>query len=382
MQKAHLLLISIGHFCVDSYAKILAPVLPLVISRLGITLASAGFLGTITSLCSLSQPLLGMWADRMRRRYLVLVGLVMAGVFTPMLGLVSNYTMLLIVLSLGGLGVAAFHPQVFSLAGELSGNRRSFGIALFVFGGTLGLGCSPLWVPYYVTEIGFRWLPVTGIPALILALLIWRIVPLENPHISDGTATSLRETLRGKKLTLSLMTTIVILRSVTSLGFGFFLPVLSETRGLDLVEGGIPLGIYNISGVIGALVFGYLGDRVNPKPLIWGSILAAAPSLYGYLHTEGAAAYGLLAFGGAMIMASNSLLVAMAQELMPKSSGLASSLPLGFSWGIAGLTLTPIGYLADQIGVATSLEILAGLPLFTAALCLFLQKGQITKSTD
>ena len=31
---------------------------------------------------------------------------------------------------------------------------------------------------------------------------------------------------------------------------------------------------------------------------------------------------------------------------------------------------------------AASLEILAGLPLFTATLCVFLQKGHVTKSTD
>ena len=102
--------------------------------------------------------------------------------------------------------------------------------------------------------------------------------------------------------------------------FSFFLPILSEERGLNLVEGGVPLGVYNFAGVIGALLFGYLGDRMNRKTLIWGSILAAAPSLYGFLHTDGLVAYVMLALGGAMVMASNSLLVAMAQELLPKKS--------------------------------------------------------------
>ena len=376
MRKAMLFLIAVGHFCVDSYAQMLAPVLPLVISRLGLSLTSAGFLGTITSLCSLSQPLLGVWADGMRRRYLVLAGLLMAGLFTPMLGIVPTYAALLVVLCLGGLGVAAFHPQVFSLAGELSGHRRSFGIALFVFGGTLGLGCSPLWVPWYATEIGLEWLPAAGLPGLLLALLIWRCVPLDNPHVIHGQRDSLRASLEGRKRILLLMTVVVILRSVTGLGFGFFIPVLSEARGLTLVQGGVPLSIYNLAGVAGALLFGYLGDRLDRKPLVWGSILAAAPSLYGYLHSDGLAAYALLAIGGAMVMASNSLLVAMAQELVPKSSGLASSLPLGFSWGVAGLTLTPIGYLAERAGVESALTLLAVLPVATAFLALFLPSGR------
>ena len=77
-----------------------------------------------------------------------------------------------------------------------------------------------------------------------------------------------------------------------------------------------------------------------------------------------------------MVMASNSLLVAMAQELVPKSSGLASSLPLGFSWGVAGLTLTPIGYLAERAGVESALTLLAVLPVATAFLALFLPSGR------
>jgi FSR family fosmidomycin resistance protein-like MFS transporter len=72
------------------------------------------------------------------------------------------------------------------------------------------------------------------------------------------------------------------------------------------------------------------------------------------------------------LLSSNSILVAMAQELAPQSSGLASSLPLGFSWGLASLTLPFVGHLADQLGVASTLEYLCFLPLPTAALSLLL----------
>ena len=372
MQKGTLFTIALGHFCVDSYATMLAPLLPLVIDRLGLSLASAGFLGTITSMCSLSQPLLGVWGDRMARRYLVIAGLLLACIFTPLLGVAPGYYTLLLVLCLGGVGVAAFHPQVFSLAGELSGPRRSFGIALFVFGGTLGLGLTPFWLPHYARDVGLQWLPMVSIPGLLLTLLIWHLVPLENPHVTPGDRTPLRESLRGVKGALVLITSIVILRSVTAIGFAFFLTVFARERGMDLVEGGVPLGVYNITGVCGALLFGYLGDRHNPKPLIWGTLLLAAPALYLYLQIDGWLSFVALGFAGAMVMASNSIMVAMAQELVPKSSGLASSLPLGFSWGIAGLTLGPIGHLADRMGVTAALTFLALLPLVPAMLALFL----------
>ena len=281
-----------------------------------------------------------------------------------------------------GFGVAAFHPQVFSLAGELSGERRSFGLALFIFGGTLAIGCTPFWAPYYATSFGLDMLPLVALPGLAFAPLILRFVPLDNPHAEHSAGSSLRQNLRGAGAGLLVITFVVVLRSITGLGFAFYLALLAKERGMTLIEGGFALGLYNISGVVGSLIFGYLADRVHPRPLVWSSLLLASPALYAYLNTDGLLGYLLLCLGGAFILASNSILVAMAQELAPRSSGLASSLPLGFSWGLASLTLLPIGYAADRIGVEDTLLYLAFLPLAAAVMAMALPAGPISRKPD
>ena len=373
MQKIRLFLITLSHFCVDSYATLLQPLLPLLKANLGLSLAQTGFLGTIVSICNISQPLLGLWADRMARRWLVVGGLLLTTVFAPLMGLALDYLTLVGILALGGIGVAAFHPQVFSLAGELSGPRRSFGLALFIFGGTLGLGLTPLWAPTYTNYFGFESLPYLSIPGLLFLLLLLRFIPLENPNFADGKSNAQWRRLGDHAGPLFLITAIVILRSVTGLGFGTFLTLLAQERGLDLVAGGIPLGIYNIAGVVGALLVGYLADRMDPKPLVWGSLILSVPPLYAFIYAESAIASNTLLFiGGGLLMSSNSIMVAMAQELAPENTGLASSLPLGFSWGLASLTLPLIGYLGDHIGVAGTLKYLALLPILTAVLAFYL----------
>ena len=373
MQKIRLFLITLSHFCVDSYATLLQPLLPLLKANLGLSLAQTGFLGTIVSICNISQPLLGLWADRMARRWLGVGGLILATVFAPLMGLASDYLTLVGILALGGIGVAAFHPQVFSLAGELSGPRRSFGLALFIFGGTLGLGLTPLWAPTYTNHFGLENLPYVSIPGLLFLLLLLRFIPLDNPNFANGKSNAQWRNLGDHAGPLFLITAIVILRSVTGLGFGTFLALLAQERGLDLVAGGIPLGIYNIAGVVGALLVGYLADRIDPKPLVWGSLLLSVPPLYAFIYAEGAlASNGLLFIGGGLLMSSNSIMVAMAQELSTENTGLASSLPLGFSWGLASLTLPLIGYLGDHIGVAETLKYVALLPILTAVLALYL----------
>ena len=377
MQILRLFLVSVAHFCVDSYATLLAPILPQIIDKFDLTLAQAGLLGTIVSICNLSQPLLGIWADRMGRRYLVPAGLLLAALCIPLLGIAPNYGILVLSLTLGGFGVAAFHPQVFSLAGDLSGDRRAFGLALFIFGGTLGIGLTPMWVPYYVSIFGLGSLPFVALPGLVFVGLILFAAPLDNPHLKTARV-SLWQSLGPQAKPLVLITAVVILRSVSGLGFGLYLTVLAKERGLSAIAGGMELGLYNIAGVIGALVAGYWADRLGSKPFVWGSLLLSVPALYGYIQAQDWTSYVLLVVGGGMLLASNSILVAMAQELAPQNSGLASSLPLGFSWGLASLTLPFIGYLADHIGVAPTLEYLAFLPLVTAFLAFFLpaDKGQ------
>ena len=373
MQKPRLLLVTLAHFCVDSYATLLAPLLPLLRANLELSLAQTGFLGTIVSICNISQPLMGIWADRMARRWLVVGGLALATIFAPLMGIATNYLSLVGILAMGGIGVAAFHPQVFSLAGELSAPHRSFGLALFIFGGTLGLGLAPLWAPTYTNYFGLEALPYVSIPGLLFLLLLLRFIPLDNPNFADGQSNAQWRNLGHQAGPLCLITVIVILRSVTGLGFGVFLALLAQERGLSLVDGGIPLGVYNIAGVVGALAVGYLADRIDPKPLVWGSLLLSVPPLYAFIFTDGALVSNVLLFvGGGLLMSSNSIMITLAQELSPENSGLASSLPLGFSWGLASLTLPIIGHFGDQIGVAETLKYLALLPILTAGLAFFL----------
>jgi FSR family fosmidomycin resistance protein-like MFS transporter len=381
MRKFRLFLLGCSHFCVDSYATMLAPVLPLINERLGLNLALAGFLGMILSITNLTQPLMGLWGDRMSRRILVTSGALMAAVFIPMLGLAENFLTLAAVLFAGGLGIAAFHPQSFSLAGELSAPRRASGIAVFAFAGTLGIGFTPLWIPLLVENLGIHYLPLASIPGIIIVALVGRFVKDRNPHVSKPKWNAQFSSLRGSAVPFLLITVVVVLRTVTFLGFGFFLTQLGRDRGLSLFEGSIPLAVYNLSGVAGSLAAGFLADRWDPKKIVLLTILLACPSLLAYLHAAGPVSYVWLALGGIGIMGSNAVLIAMAQELAPKNTGLASSLPLGFSWGLASFSLPLIGYFADQFGIAQALNYLALLPLPTAILAAFLPTRKFVRET-
>src|SRR5262245_18844557 len=100
-----LAVLSVAHFAVDAYSSFLSPLLPLIVSRLHLSLGSVGTLFALLAFTSsLSQPLFGMWADRLRRPWFVALGPLVAATFMSAVGLTGSFTALAAVVMLGGLG--------------------------------------------------------------------------------------------------------------------------------------------------------------------------------------------------------------------------------------------------------------------------------------
>src|SRR5262249_32391391 len=113
---------------VDGYGNIYAPLLPLLIPRLDLTLAAAGTLTMLFQLAaSVAQVGFGRLADRWRPRLLVMLGPVVAVSVLSLIGLSTSAPMMAVILFAGGLGGAAFHPPAAALAYRLRGGRAGLG---------------------------------------------------------------------------------------------------------------------------------------------------------------------------------------------------------------------------------------------------------------
>ena len=96
---------------VDAFSNMYAPLLPLLMPRLGMSLQAAGTLMMVfQAAASLSQLAFGRLADRGHARALLVAGPLVSATVLSLMGLVQRQAMLAVVLVCGGLGVAAFHP--------------------------------------------------------------------------------------------------------------------------------------------------------------------------------------------------------------------------------------------------------------------------------
>jgi len=358
--KGQIITVAAGHLMVDCYASLLSPLLPLLINKFSLSLALAGLLTSITNaISSLSQPLFGYLSDRFHTRIFVVSGLLAASVFMSLIGLAGSYPMLLLVLTLGGVGISAFHPQGASMAGRAGGDRRGLGMSLFSTGGNLGLAAGPILIIFVVSNFGLDKTYWALLPGIIMAIFLYRLTPrapkdsrvsLENPTLTKQISKNFTHLL--------LIWLIVVLRSMVYVGFTTFLPLFFRERGFSLMAGGASVSVFLLLGALGGMLGGYVSDRAGRRNVILYSSMVSLPLFLAALKSGGLLSYLFLALAGVFLLSAVPVNVVMAQELVPGSAGIASSLIMGLAWGVAAVGAAPLGALADRLGVGSALTIL------------------------
>jgi len=373
LQRSRLALVTFGHFLNDSYGSFFAPLLPVLIEKLSLSLTAASGLAAIPSLTSaLFQPLYGMASDRIRGRGFIILGPLLSVVCMGALGIVPHAFLVAFLLLLAGLGSAAFHPQAVAAAGTVSGARRGLGIAVFTFGGSLGFAVGPLAIIGAVQVLGLDRSYYIILPGLLGVLVLLVALQVPTGTIDRARTASLVEAFQGVQGPMALLFTVAVLREVTRLVIATFLPVVLAMQGRSLVAGGLTLSLFSLAGALGGMVGGALSDGWGRKRIIAGSGLLCVPFLYGIFHTEGLVALVCLTLGAGTLSGANSVVIAMAQELVPTRAGTASSLVMGLGWGVAGMVLMGFGSLAEGIGVPRALDLTMTVPLLAFGLSLWL----------
>ena len=253
------LLMASAHMMVDGYGNILAPLLPLLITRLDLSLAAAGTMTMLYQLsASVAQVGFGHLADSWRPRLLVMAGPVLSVAVLSFVGLASTPLMLGTILVIGGLGGAAFHPPAATLAHKLGGDRPGFAMSVYISGGTLGFALGPLMFAPFAQYFGMDRTPILAVPGLVvIAFFLARVPKFEWPaHGKQGL-----RALRPYARPLGLLYAIVVLRTMTSIAFATFLPVMLTRRGMSVGGAGAVVAAYLFASGVGGFFGGPAADR-------------------------------------------------------------------------------------------------------------------------
>lgn len=375
-----LYLVATAHFFNDIYMGFLTPLFPIVMERFGLSLSQIGTISMVAALASaLSQPVFGTIFDRYGISSSVYLAPLVTGILISCLGIAGSFPLFLVLLFLGCLGSAAFHPKGASVTPALSGRHPEIGMAVFSAGGNLGFAAGPAVMAFFVTVWGLGKTPVLALPAAAVALVLFLLLPtreIERKTRNESRVTW-RELLHNRAdltvlvrlvfINFTLQTAVRVLQT--------FLPVYMAGLNVPVTEIGVTFTVMLALGAIISIFVSSFSRRTGKRALILSSATISVPlSAAGFLLMPSIWGSILAVLGGMVLTFSNPLLILSAQKHSRGSPAMASSLIMGISWGLAGLVMVPLGALGELIGIRATLAVGSLLPLAAMLSCLRLPR--------
>ncbi|MBZ0285657.1 MAG: MFS transporter [Anaerolineae bacterium] len=405
--------VSLGHAANDMFMSmrsvlltfISAYLLPMTSGQIGLAVSAVELSGAV------SQPFFGWLADKTGGRLLGAGGVAWTVTFVCIALIVvtlgGSYWLMVIPLMLAGLGSGAFHPVGSMHATNVEPLHAGRNAAWFFMLGQLGLGIGPALAGLLVNNTLSRNHEILSaplgpafqdvliergsvMPVLILTLLaipavlfMARVLPSQAAYkhehrkeesLKSASATSTpSEPLPYGALVLLVVT--VALRALGSLSIVTFMPMMFQQKGWSPAEYGILTSSFWIASGIAGIWFGQLGDRHDRRRIITLSLLISVPGIFLLPGLNGIMAFVVAIVVGAM-SGTHSLIVVLAQSLLPGRKGFASGLVLGLIFATGALGNLVVGNMIDHIGITTTFQIVAVVTLFASFLWLFIPTKQ------
>lgn len=378
--KTSIIWLSLAHLVCDVYGGFLNPLMPFIAAKLNFTMAVATVLVAITQICSnMLQPIFGFFADNINKRLFIFWGLILASVFIPLAPSAPNIVVLTLFMIAGSLGGSFFHPQSMGFINFFSGTNCSNNMGIFVSMGSLGFALGPLLAAYITQSAGLDKICYTSILGIVLALLMFVFVPklskTETKPKHKEFLKSFKDILSNRQINYLML--IAMMKSLVTNSSCILLPFLWKSMGYSPFYIGFALFLFVFAGSVGSFLSPHVEKRFGSKPVIYFSMWATFPlmSVFAYIYKTMPVA-SMIIFGviGFTTMLAQPVVLVWAQRTVPEYKSIAAGFINGFCWGTVALCLSGLGFVAQKIGIITTILILTTIPALSSYFVRFLKE--------
>ena len=377
-----LLAISFVHLLNDSMQAVITAIFPILEKSMNLNYLQLGFISfALNMTSSVMQPVVGWYADRKPRPFVLPIGLGFTLIGMLGLAFANNYVYVVLSVIFVGLGSAAFHPEGSRVAYLAAGPRRGLAQSIYQVGGNTGSALGPVMTALIFVPMGqFGAIWFTAVAALAIVVLLyvasWYQRQLGvNPRIIKPKAVKKSinpERVKKVRFAMAVLVLLVFARSWYHASISNFYPLfLIKEYGITTEAAMSYLFAFSIMGVVGTFLGGPLADKFGRRNLIMLSMLGATPLAVFLPYANLSWAYAILIINGFILLSSFSVTVVYAQELVPGNIGMVSGLIVGLAFGMGAIGSVALGALGDMFGLKTVMILGSLLPLlgiFTAFL--------------
>jgi MFS family permease len=385
-------LISAGHGLTHWYTATFYVLLPLIGRELGLSYTEIGLIMTVMhAVGAVSNLPGGMIVDMIGKMgYLMAASLFWVGFPYALMSLTDSYWMLLVCVTLVGIGNNIWHPAAISALAHRYPDRKGLVLSFHGMGGNAADAVAPLVVGALLAWLSWRNVVVVNVvPGIVMAVMILVMLgALQRDGAGINAAASRKSTgfadyLKGfasllRNRVLMLVCVNSAFRTMTQTGLLTFLPVyLAYELGYSPFLVGVCLTVLQVAGFVASPIAGHLSDKAGRKKVVIFSALLTGVMIVAMALSSGSLWFVVfVALVGFFLYAMRPVLQAWAVESTP--SHLAGS-GVGLQFGITavGASVSPaiLGMVADAWSIHTAFFVLAGIIIVSNVLVFFMPGG-------
>lgn len=366
--------IALSHFIVDVFNS----ARPVLLTYFGMSESEIAIFTTIYIWVSaLTQPFFGWLSDKTGPRWLAGGSVLwMTIFFSGALFFPGNIGLTCLVIA--ALGSSAFHPvgavQATLRGRDLLAGKETTATSFFFMAGQIGHFIGPILTGLILATYkipGVYIFSIVSIPIGISLLYQLRANRL-HPKVEQ---TSKKNQIKVSLTFILALAIVAALQSWAQSNMVNLIPKYIKDLGQSATVYGSMAGLFMGGSALGNVFGGYFGDRYSKRFVACGVLfLSAIPIYISSLIGWSGWLYILIPLAGALTGAVHSIMVVLAQRIIPGSMALASGLVMGFIFSAGAFGLLYTGPAAEIHGFPYVLTLTTIMVLVASPLALLLKE--------
>ena len=361
-KSAKVFTVSSAHFVHDVYSSFLAPLLPLLIEKFALSLASASVLSIVQQLPSFLSLFVGAVAHKLPWRWIIILAPLITGICGSLIGLAPDQIVLGVLLFTIGISSALFHVPAPVMIKYFSGNQAGKGMSLYMLGGEAARMLGPVLIVSAVSiwQLEGTWRLIFPVVAASVTLFfVLENKPYQKYANNGHKPINWWSTIKEYKYFFFALTVFMLFRSLMKGSLATFLPTYMGMKGSSLFTGAIALSVLQLSAAFGSFIMGGISDRIGRfKSLLILSILSPIFMLI-FVFSGFTLQMVLLLVLGVVLYATSPVMLALVLE---QGSNQPAMMNTGFTtinFATNAIAVLFTGILGDMIGLDITLQIAA-----------------------